>query len=223
MGKGGKGPKGGGKGRGFGKGPVDGCWICGGKHYASSCPKGKGKGKLGWFEGPDDWSGEESEEGSLKYLSSLSLMKKPTQKPIQTTNYWSTLQEKDGESRIADVLSPVDAALSGEKLGLGSSKGTVSGPSHTEAALSGPGVGSDSFLGTPTRVSRGFDAALGGDRCSRGPRVRKVDTMLAQEFEPPPAAIDGAGLVAAAKRKERHGDKQKRSIGEKRHVNTHAA
>ena len=37
------GQKGGSKGKG--KGPKDGCFNCGGAHYASACPKGKGKGK----------------------------------------------------------------------------------------------------------------------------------------------------------------------------------
>ena len=34
-----------GKSKGKGKGPKDGCFTCGGDHYASKCPKGKGKGK----------------------------------------------------------------------------------------------------------------------------------------------------------------------------------
>ena len=34
-----------GKSKGKGKGPKGGCWICGGSHYSSECPKGKGKSK----------------------------------------------------------------------------------------------------------------------------------------------------------------------------------
>ena len=78
------------------------------KHYQSDCPKGKGKGKLGWFEAPDsyaDWEYGGSEEGSLKYLSSLTLKKDP----VPTSNYWSALQaEKEGDEptaihKLADV------------------------------------------------------------------------------------------------------------------------
>lgn len=32
-------------GKSKGKGPIGGCWACGGAHYQSECPKGKGKGK----------------------------------------------------------------------------------------------------------------------------------------------------------------------------------
>ena len=52
------------KGGGKGKGPTTGCFTCGGAHYASNCPKGKGKGKdagkggkqNNWFT-PRQWSG----------------------------------------------------------------------------------------------------------------------------------------------------------------------
>ena len=39
-------PKGGykGKGKSQGQGPVQGCWTCGGAHYAQNCPKGASKG-----------------------------------------------------------------------------------------------------------------------------------------------------------------------------------
>ena len=67
-------------------------------------------------------------------------------KPVQTSNYWSALQEKDDEPRIAGVLRPANAALSGVKLGLGSSKKAINGSSHTGVASGGPGVGLDSFV-----------------------------------------------------------------------------
>ena len=82
--------KGVGKGKGLGKGgkgPVEGCWTCGAKHYQSDCPKGKGKGKLGWFEAPDsyaDWEYGGGEEGYLKYLSSLTLGKKGPRANIES-------------------------------------------------------------------------------------------------------------------------------------------
>ena len=70
--------KGSGKG---GKGPIGGCWHCGGKHYAVDFPKGKGKGKLGLFEASEsDW--DSAEEGSLKYLSSLTLKGRHFEHPI---------------------------------------------------------------------------------------------------------------------------------------------
>ena len=51
-----KGQKGDGKGRGDpkggkGKGGFAGCYLCGGPHYAASCPKGKGKGHKGKGKG----------------------------------------------------------------------------------------------------------------------------------------------------------------------------
>merc|ERR1712163_28913 len=46
KGKGGKEPKGTGRGPQFGS-----CWICGGNHYQSECPKGKGKETKGLGKG----------------------------------------------------------------------------------------------------------------------------------------------------------------------------
>ena len=48
-------PKGKGK---SGKGPRDGCFNCGGDHYASKCPKGKGKGKDQGKGGGKDFGGK---------------------------------------------------------------------------------------------------------------------------------------------------------------------
>ena len=44
--------------KGRGKGPKGGCHICGGPHYQSECPKGKGKG----------WKGHEKERGALNAM-----------------------------------------------------------------------------------------------------------------------------------------------------------
>ena len=68
----------GGKAGGGGKGPLEGCWNCGGSHYASSCPekggKGKSKGKglrtLGDYY-PEDWRDSSWENGQVKVLSCI--------------------------------------------------------------------------------------------------------------------------------------------------------
>lgn len=65
-------------GKSKGKGPIGGCWSCGGAHYQSGCPRGtgKGKGKVGLrpFTGVGEYSGWSEEDwGSEVRVIVLSL------------------------------------------------------------------------------------------------------------------------------------------------------
>ena len=56
--------------KGMGRGPVGGCWICGGNHYQKDCPRAQGKGgfrTLESWEQQDNTSGQ----GAVKPLACL--------------------------------------------------------------------------------------------------------------------------------------------------------
>ena len=240
--------KGAGKG---GKGPVGGCWICKGAHYASNCPKGgkgfvvkggkgdkgKGKGKLGWFEAQEansEWDYAATEEGSLKFLSSLAVKRCP----VPTSNRWSSLQVEEDDSQLAGAAlssdlstlnssgkgcsRPAGSALSSPGLAVDTFRNAQGNLSPTGSALSSAGMACDIPSGISAGLVRDVDAALSSERypwvsLSGGPRA-----ILAQEVIPPPRVMNGENMVSIAKRKERQGDRKKRfmSKGPCKHSDT---
>ena len=227
MGKGGKHwqkgndyGKGGGKG---GKGPIGGCWVCGGRHYASACPKGggKGKGKLSWVGGDQEsewWGSGESEDGS-KYLSSLV--------SIPTKNRWSVLERADTEEKedatvIFDAASSSDggSVVSGAALSAsvassnaGISRSVPKAAADASVASSNAGIPASAcdLKDLPAQSSDGASSAERWSDVVRSGRKR----LAQQENVPAPCAISGTDILMSAKRKERQGERKKQFAHQK--------
>ena len=161
--------------------------------------KGKGKGKLGWFEASEtysEWDYGGSDEGSLKYLSSLTRKSEP----VQTSNYWSEFQEEEDEES-ADGWQSNDVASGDARLATNSSKGAPGGSSHTGGVSDTAGDGSNSFGSRRVRIPRDVDAALSGDQHSRGKRTGGQSATETRTSVPPLAALDGTGINISSKTK----------------------
>ena len=88
-------------GKGGSKGPMGGCWTCGGTHFQRDCPaqKGKGKGGKGLNSLEDDWSHlydvhTNATGNDVKTLSRCQL--------VRTHNSFAALQEKENADDDVD-------------------------------------------------------------------------------------------------------------------------
>ena len=98
-------------------GPKGGCWQCGGNHYASNCPKGKGKGKgVPTYSVHTPWDGEWEEEwGAGDSIPSLGCLQVVPPNPDQRGK---------GQSGLGPVRPD---------------QATDQGPNQVEEGQSGPG------------------------------------------------------------------------------------
>ena len=101
------------KGKGGGKGPNTGCWVCQGPHYASYCPQAKSKGKgkaspaYGLVEEEYDWDwiqpASVNPPSEVRQLSSLRIVQR---KPVDIQNSFQSLDTKETESPSRSLDDP---------------------------------------------------------------------------------------------------------------------